>query len=135
MCFFGQRKFVAAVSALKRAIYLDPFLSITAYNLGLVHLSLGQLASAFHFLSAAINLDPAFAPAYHYLGVTLAKLGDLPHAKKAYARSLQIQDDYMTHLNFAASLCRVGELGPAKGEFLEFERQFRKLKEEEQESD
>lgn len=135
MCFFGQRKFVAAVSSLKRAIYLDPFQSITSYNLGIVHLSLGQLASAFHFLSATINLDPQFAPAYHYLGVTLARLGDLPHAKKAYNRSLSLQDDYMTHLNYAASLSRAGEVAGAKSEFVEFERQYRKLSEEQREAD
>lgn len=135
MCFFGQHKYVAAVSSLKRAIYLDPFQSITAYNLGLVHLSLGQLASAFHFLSAAINLDPAFAPSYHYLGVTLARLGDVPHARKAYNRSLQLQDHYLTHLNFSASLCKAGDLAAAKGEFLEFERQYRKLSDAEKDED
>ena len=58
MCFFGKRKLVAAVSCLKRANYLSPFDWKILYNLGLVHLSLQQFASAFHFLSASINLRP-----------------------------------------------------------------------------
>ncbi len=50
MCFFGKGKYVAAVSCLKRAVYLAPFEWIISYNLGIVHLTIGQYASAFHFL-------------------------------------------------------------------------------------
>ncbi len=58
MCFFSKKKHVAAVSCLKRASYLAPFDWKILYNLGLVHLSMQQYASAFHFLSASINLRP-----------------------------------------------------------------------------
>lgn len=58
MCFFSKRKLVASVSCLKRANYLAPFDWKILYNLGLVHLSMQQFASAFHFLSASINLRP-----------------------------------------------------------------------------
>jgi Tfp pilus assembly protein PilF len=58
MCFFGKKKHVAAVSCLKRASYLAPFDWKILYNLGLVHLTMQQYASAFHFLSASINLRP-----------------------------------------------------------------------------
>ena len=58
MCFFGKKKHVAAVSCLKRASYLAPFDWKILYNLGLVHLTMQQFASAFHFLSASINLRP-----------------------------------------------------------------------------
>ena len=40
--------YTAAVACLKRALYLDPFEWIVAYNLGLVHLNNAQYASAFH---------------------------------------------------------------------------------------
>ena len=36
MCFFGKKKFVAAISCLKRANYLAPFDWKILYNLGLV---------------------------------------------------------------------------------------------------
>jgi len=47
-----------AISCLKRANYFCPFDWKILYNLGLVHLSMLQYASAFHFLSAAISLRP-----------------------------------------------------------------------------
>ncbi|XP_037078400.1 Bardet-Biedl syndrome 4 protein-like [Pollicipes pollicipes] len=52
MCFFGKKKYVAAISCLKRANYLSPFDWKILYNLGLVHLTMQQYASAFHFVSA-----------------------------------------------------------------------------------
>jgi Bardet-Biedl syndrome 4 protein len=36
LCFFDQRKPVAAVGCLKRALLLQPFEWIVCYNLGLV---------------------------------------------------------------------------------------------------
>ena len=73
MCFFGKGKYVASVACLKRALYFSPFEWIISYNLGIVHLTTGQYASAFHFFSTAINLQPSFARAYMYLAVTLSK--------------------------------------------------------------
>lgn len=73
MCFFGKTKYVAAVSCLKRAVYLSQFEWIVSYNLGVVYLTTGQYASAFHYFSTAINLQPTYARAYMYLAVTLAK--------------------------------------------------------------
>ncbi len=73
MCFFGKGKYVAAVSCLKRAVYLAPFEWIIAYNLGVVFLAIEQYASAFHFFSTAINLQPTYARAYMYLALTLSK--------------------------------------------------------------
>jgi Tfp pilus assembly protein PilF len=49
MCFFGKSRLVAAVSCLKRALYLDPFEWQISYNLGLIHLTSEQYASAFHY--------------------------------------------------------------------------------------
>lgn len=76
MCLFGQKKFVAAISSLKLALYLDPFEWIIAFNLGLVHLNTKQYASAFHYFSASINLRPEFASSYMYLAITLSNLND-----------------------------------------------------------
>lgn len=97
MCFFGKKKYVAvsvssfswfvfitgsasfpslspsacsllqAISCLKRANYLAPFDWKILYNLGLVHLTMQQYASAFHFLSAAINFQPKMGELYMLL--------------------------------------------------------------------
>ena len=56
-----------AISCLKRAHYLSPFDWKVLYNLGLVHLTMQQYASAFHFLSAAINLNPRMGDLYMLL--------------------------------------------------------------------
>lgn len=42
MCLFNKRKYIAAISCLKRALYLDPFEWLVAFNLGLIHLNLQQ---------------------------------------------------------------------------------------------
>lgn len=84
MCFFTKQKYVAAAACLKRALFLDPFEWIIAFNLGLVHLATAQYASAFHYLSAALNLKPDYAPAYMHLGVTMARLNDIDNACAAY---------------------------------------------------
>lgn len=56
-----------AISCLKRANYLSPFDWKILYNLGLLHLTMQQYASAFHFLSAAINLQPKMGELYMLL--------------------------------------------------------------------
>ncbi len=90
MCFFGKQRHVAAIACLKRALYLDPFEWIISYNLGLVHLTTGQFASAFHFLSASINLKPDFASSYMYLGMTLGRLDDFDNACAAFAKAIEL---------------------------------------------
>ena len=84
MCFFGKRKFVASISCLKRANYLAPFDWKILYNLGLVHLTMQQFASAFHFLSASINLKPSRGQSFGLLAVALTYLDDPENATAAY---------------------------------------------------
>jgi tetratricopeptide (TPR) repeat protein len=62
--------YLQAISCLKRANYLSPFDWKTLYNLGLVHLTTKQYASAFHYLSAAINLQPTSARTFMLLACT-----------------------------------------------------------------
>ena len=61
-----------------------------AFNLGLVHLSVNQSASAFHFFTSAANLKPTFAPCFGLLGVTLCRLGDMQNAESAFDKALQL---------------------------------------------
>ena len=102
MCFFSKKKFVAAVSCLKRANYLAPFELYILYNLALVHLHLQQNASAAVFLQAAIRINKKFAPSYALLGVALSKLNDNDNAQRAFTYSLKLNPtDTMALLNFA----------------------------------
>ncbi|CAF4752908.1 unnamed protein product, partial [Rotaria socialis] len=102
MCFFSKKKFVAAVSCLKRANYLAPFELYILYNLALVHLYLQQNASAAIFLQSAIRLNRKHAPSYALLGVALSKLNDPENALRAYTYSLKLNPtDPTTLLNYA----------------------------------
>lgn len=69
-CGFSRNVSLQAISCLKRAHYLSPFDWKVLYNLGLVHLTMQQYASAFHFLSAAINLNPRMGELYMLLAGT-----------------------------------------------------------------
>jgi Bardet-Biedl syndrome 4 protein len=79
------------VACLKRALYLDPFEWIISFNLGLVHLSTAQYASAYQFFSASLYLKPDFASTYMYLGVALNKMGDFPNACAAFNRAISLE--------------------------------------------
>jgi len=50
----------------------------------MVHLTMQQFASAFHFLSAAINLRPTRGQTFMLLAIALTHLSDPENAKVAY---------------------------------------------------
>lgn len=109
MCFFSKKKFVAAVSCLKRANYLAPFELYILYNLALVHLYLQQNASAAIFLQSAIRINRKHAASYALLGVALSKLNDPDNALRAYTLSLKLDPtDPMALLNYAIFQANTG---------------------------
>ncbi|CAG0884735.1 unnamed protein product [Darwinula stevensoni] len=91
MCFYGKKKFVAGISCLKRALYLTPFDWKILYNLGLVHITMQQYASAFHFLSAAANLRQKPA-VFTLLALALVHLDDPENAKAAFGEALRLEN-------------------------------------------
>lgn len=123
MCFFGKKKYVAAISCLKRAHYLSPFDWKVLYNLGLVHLTMQQYASAFHFLSAAINLHPRMGELYMLLAVALTNLEDPENATRAYEQAATLdQTNPLVNLNFAIFLYNHGDKKGALEQYQEMER-------------
>ena len=137
MCFFAKSNLVAAVACLKRALFLAPFEWLICHNLGLVHLAGSQFASAFHFFSAAINFKADYAPTFMFLGVVLMRLGDEANAVQAYEKALALDaTDYLTHLNYAISLCRMdGKKELASKHYDTFLGLFRKLDDKDKQSD
>uniref|UniRef100_A0A671EXJ4 BBSome complex member BBS4 n=1 Tax=Rhinolophus ferrumequinum TaxID=59479 RepID=A0A671EXJ4_RHIFE len=129
MCFFGKKKYVAAISCLKRANYLAPFDWKILYNLGLVHLTMQQYASAFHFLSAAINFRPKMGELYMLLAVALTNLDDTENAKRAYAEAARLdRGNPLINLNYAVLLYNQGEKRGALAQYQEVERKVGLLK-------
>jgi len=105
MCFYGKQKYVASIACLKKALYLDPYQWIAAFNLGLVYLHQCQYASAFHYFSVTINWKADFSNSYMYLGITLNKLNDFPSACQAFEKALELEDnDCAIYLNYSIVL-------------------------------
>eukprot|EP01061_Rhynchopus_euleeides_P047827 TRINITY_DN9864_c0_g4_i1.p2 TRINITY_DN9864_c0_g4~~TRINITY_DN9864_c0_g4_i1.p2 ORF type:complete len:424 (+),score=149.22 TRINITY_DN9864_c0_g4_i1:287-1558(+) len=121
MCFFGKQYYIAAISCLKRALYLAPFEWIISYNLGLIFLNTSQYASAFHFFSASINLKPDFASSYMYLAITLSRLDDFENACSAYEKAISMERDHLFELNYSITLVNNEEQELAKQHYQEFE--------------
>ncbi|XP_052044123.1 Bardet-Biedl syndrome 4 protein isoform X3 [Apodemus sylvaticus] len=129
MCFFGKKKYVAAISCLKRANYLAPFDWKILYNLGLVHLTMQQYASAFHFLSAAINFQPKMGELYMLLAVALTNLEDIENAKRAYIEAVRLDKcNPLVNLNYAVLLYNQGEKKSALAQYQEMEKKVNFLK-------
>ncbi|XP_074863292.1 BBSome complex member BBS4 isoform X2 [Carettochelys insculpta] len=130
MCFFGKKKYVAAISCLKRANYLAPFDWKVLYNLGLVHLTMQQYASAFHFLSAAVNFQPQMGELYMLLAVALTNLEDAENAKRSYEQAVALdQSNPLVSLNYAVLLYNQGDKKGALGQYHEMEKKVNALKE------
>uniref|UniRef100_A0A8C3AUM6 Bardet-Biedl syndrome 4 n=1 Tax=Cyclopterus lumpus TaxID=8103 RepID=A0A8C3AUM6_CYCLU len=129
MCFFGKKKYVAAISCLKRAHYMSPFDWKVLYNLGLVHLTMQQYASAFHFLSAAINLNPRMGELYMLLAVALTNLEDVENATRAYEQAATIDESNpLVNLNFAIFLYNHGDKKATLDQYQEMERKVNRLR-------
>ena len=118
MCFYGKQKFVAAISCLKRAHYLNPMAFPPAYNLGMVFLTTGQPASAAIYLCAAVNAEPKNPMPYLLLGLALKRLDDLEGAEKILQRAHAISpQDPLILINYAIVLEEQGKKNAAT-EFL-----------------
>ncbi|KAM7103347.1 BBSome complex member BBS4 isoform X3 [Ciconia boyciana] len=130
MCFFGKKKYVAAISCLKRANYLAPFDWKILYNLGLVHLTMQQYASAFHFLSAAINFQPKMGELYMLLAVALTNLEDIENAKRSYEQAVALDKcNPLVNLNYAVLLYNQGDKKGALCQYQEMEKKVNAVKE------
>ncbi|KAM6979533.1 BBSome complex member BBS4 [Aplochiton taeniatus] len=130
MCFFGKKKYVAAISCLKRAHYLSPFDWKVLYNLGLVHLTMQQYASAFHFLSAATNLNPRLGELYMLLAVALTNLDDVENATRSYEQAVSLDESNpLVNLNFAILLYNQADKKAALEQYQEMEKKVNSLRE------
>lgn len=106
LCFFGKGKYVAAMSCLKRANYLDPLDWRSLYNLGLIHIHAKQYASAFHFLSSAIKIENKYAPSLMLIAISLQKLGDYENALKCFQQGIKLDPDHINiRINYISCLC------------------------------
>ncbi|KAF7286922.1 hypothetical protein GWI33_003189 [Rhynchophorus ferrugineus] len=83
ICFYAKQKLVAAISCLKRALWISPLNWKIIFNLAIVYLATQQPASAFNFACASVNLRPDVAECFAILAYTLFYLKDVENALKA----------------------------------------------------
>ena len=83
-----ENQFEEAEVSCRKAIELEPNLSKTHYNLGLVVARLGKLEEAEVSYKKAIELEPDYVSAYYDLGLVVARLGKLEEAKLAFKKTL-----------------------------------------------
>uniref|UniRef100_A0A182S9K5 TPR_REGION domain-containing protein n=1 Tax=Anopheles maculatus TaxID=74869 RepID=A0A182S9K5_9DIPT len=112
MCFFKKQKFIAAISCLKKAVWISPLNFNALYNLGLVFVTAQQYVSAFQTLAAAISLRPEHAECYMLLGTCLRHLNDPGNAYLSLEKSTMLPDavkNPLIYLNFALYCYEIGK--------------------------
>ncbi|XP_052895820.1 Bardet-Biedl syndrome 4 protein homolog [Anopheles moucheti] len=112
LCFFKKQKFIAAISCLKKAVWISPLNFNALYNLGLVFVTAQQYVSAFQTLAAAISLRPDHAECYMLLGTCLRHLNDPGNAYLSLEKSTMLPDavkNPLIYLNFALYCYETGK--------------------------
>eukprot|EP00697_Spironema_sp_BW2_P007437 gnl/Spiro4/21713_TR10634_c0_g1_i1.p1 gnl/Spiro4/21713_TR10634_c0_g1~~gnl/Spiro4/21713_TR10634_c0_g1_i1.p1 ORF type:complete len:417 (+),score=89.58 gnl/Spiro4/21713_TR10634_c0_g1_i1:98-1348(+) len=121
LCFFtSKNNQTAALSCLKRALYLDPFEWIVSYNLGLLLLCQMQNMSAFHHLRCCTRLKPDYPLSYMLLGICLCRLGDCANGYQSYQKALSLEPHHLIEINFTISLLNNGQTDRAREHFDSF---------------
>ncbi len=83
-----------SLSALRRAVSLQPGNAVAHCNLGIAEQRLGHTERALDRFRLALNLSPDLAMAHYHLGVGLQALGCHEEAVLAFQRALAISPDY-----------------------------------------
>ncbi|XP_001653286.2 Bardet-Biedl syndrome 4 protein homolog [Aedes aegypti] len=112
LCFFKKQKYIAAISCLKKAIWVAPLNFNALYNLGLILVTAQQYVSAFQTLAAAISLRPDNAECYMLLGTCLRHLNDAGNAYLSLEKSTMLPDaikNPLIYLNFALYCYEIGK--------------------------
>lgn len=85
-----------AITALDRALSLDPENEIAWINKGTALARLGRLSEALKCYNSAIKVNPSYEVAWNNKGNALARLGRHELAVECYSRALQIDPAYRT---------------------------------------
>ncbi|XP_055920603.1 Bardet-Biedl syndrome 4 protein homolog [Eupeodes corollae] len=126
LCFFKKKKFIVAISCLRKSVWVSPLNYNSLYNLSLIYIAAQQYASAFHTLAAAINLRKDSAECYMLLGICLRKLEDYENAFTAFERSVMLSKipsasrNPLVYLNFALFCYQIGKIELATENFNSF---------------
>jgi len=104
----------AAVLNYRRAIQLDPALTLAHSNLGQALLARGQPAEAAVCFQQVLSINPANDDAHNHLGTAQQALGQLAEAVESYQRALALNPDHLVALhNLSVAQHGLGQLSDA----------------------
>lgn len=110
ICFLSKKKFVAAMSCLRKAYEINPISWIVCYNLGIIYLRQSLYATSFHYLACAINLNSKHAYTYMLMATVLLRLADAENATLAYEKAIKLDsNDYVLYLNYTICLLKTNQ--------------------------
>jgi predicted CXXCH cytochrome family protein len=116
--YLGVGRIGEAITALQRALAVDPDLPEVYVNLGTALSRKGEQASAMDAMRVAIRLAPDFAAAHNNLANILSEAGDFQQAQQSFQEALRINPGYAeARYNYGRSLARVGMFKSAEREF------------------
>jgi tetratricopeptide (TPR) repeat protein len=103
---------------IKKALELNPNLSIAYNDLGYVHYTKGNYDKAIDDLNRAIELNPGLIQAHVNLGLTLAAQKKFKESKEQFRTAIKLNPDYMLgHYNLGIVLASLGNYDEAISEF------------------
>ena len=120
MVYSRQGKTDEALSALNRALSIDPSCFEAHYNLGNLHREQGAFDEAIDCYKKTLQINPGFAEAHNNLGMTYGKKGLLDEAVSAFTDALTINPTLAdARYNRGTAYGRQGRLDEALSDFRE----------------
>jgi tetratricopeptide (TPR) repeat protein len=103
-----------ALTALERAVEINPLLSESRTNLGNVYLKMGQVKDAIYEYRRALKINPRDAKTQNNLGNAYTKRGWLNDAISQYIRSINLDPNFTdAYKNLAVAYCKQKKFGRA----------------------
>jgi tetratricopeptide (TPR) repeat protein len=103
-----------AMDHYRQALTQDPDHAASAYELGGILVTLGQLEEGIQWLQHSVAIAP-LPLTYYDLGIALGRSGDRQGEIQQLQQAIELQPDYAdAHLNLGITYARLNNLAPAK---------------------
>ena len=113
------QQYEKAIEQFKKAVDLDPRLSLAYNNLGILYGKIGDHKRAIEVLKLAVQIDPESAEIQGALGVAYAMAGQPQNAVKSLQEAVRIDPTYAkAHFNLGITYLWLGDFLRAKEQYV-----------------